>query len=451
LRGWLWPRPVLRLGWTVLLLLRAGLWLNGSWLRRTNLRLLRLDRSSFGLHRPDLRLNGSVLRLYWSGLRLTGADLRLTRPYLRLAGTGWLNLRPIIGLARPCLRLTGAVDLAWSGTGLARTNFGLAGTVRYRSGVGASNAGLRGDRPGSGDHCRTALVDVVELLTVLCGFALVLELGGHGWNAWPAHGCDLCRLWPNGDATSAAVVGDAIVVIDDDSAVVDVGDVDVDAVDGTVVVEVVAVPVAAVITDAGVAEAVVDATVEANVQTPEAAMKAVAVVVGAPIAGGPEGAVVGWSAPCAGDPVIACGSPTPVAGSPDVVGRGGDGLFIIGKRRRRLVGVFDGRSLALFVELVVRLSILISLVLIGGRGRTGLLRSRFLWGRLGSVLLGVLLGLGLRADSEDTPLSGWRWVSSRLRLAIVYRRHVGVGRVGSGVVGDLCCVGVYSMTAYCAD
>jgi hypothetical protein len=289
-------------------------------------------------------------------------------------------------------------------------------------------------------------------LTILLRFTLMLDLSGHGRNTWPAHGFNFGRPRSVGDAASAAVVGDAIVVIDDDSAVVDVGDVDVDAVDGTVVVEVVAAPVAAVVADAGVAEAVVDATVEANVQTPEATMKAVAVVVPAPIAGRPEGAVVGWSAPGAGNPVVAGGSPVPVAGGPDVVGRGRDGLFIDGQGRRRFVGIFDGLGLAFFVKLVVCLSVLIGLVLIGGWWWSGLLRSGFLWGRLGSVLLGVLLGLGLRANSEDTSLSGRRgWRSRRLWLAVVNGRHVGVGRVGAGVVGDLCGVGVHSVTACCAD
>jgi hypothetical protein len=185
-------------------------------------------------------------------------------------------------------------------------------------------------------------------------------------------------LWPHANAASAAVVGDAIVVIDDDSAVVDMGDIDVDAVDGTVVVEVVAVPIAAVIADAGVAEAVIDTTVEADMQTPEAAVKAPAVVVPAPVTRGPEGAVVRWSAPGAGDPVVAGGSPIPVAWCPDVVRRGGDGLLIIGKRWRRLVGIFDGLGLAFFIELFVGLSVLIGLIRIGGRWRSGLLGSRFL-------------------------------------------------------------------------
>jgi hypothetical protein len=334
---------------------------------------LRLGRPVLRLYRPDLRLVGSVFRLHRSDLRLGGADFRLTRSYLRLTRMGGLNLRPIVWLR-------GAIDLAGAGAW-----------------VGVRDAGLRGDGPRGGNHCRTALVDVVELLTVLRGFTLVLNLGGHGRNTGATHSCNLSLLWPDGDAASAAVVGDASVVVDDDGSVVDVGDVNVDAIDGAVVVEVVAIPVAAVIPDAGVAEAVVDAAIEADVKAPEAAVEAPAVAVPAPVAGGPEGSVVGRSAPGAGDPVVTGGSPVPVAGGPDVVGGGGDGLVVDRQRGRRLVGVLNGRGLAVGVDLIISLGVLIGLVLIWRRSCLlggGLLRA----GR-GSVLLGALLWWGLGADS----------------------------------------------------
>jgi hypothetical protein len=63
-------------------------------------------------------------------------------------------------------------------------------------------------------------------LAILCGFALVLILRGHGWDAWAAVGCDLGGLGAYVDATATAVVGNAVDggVVDDDRAVVDVGD-----------------------------------------------------------------------------------------------------------------------------------------------------------------------------------------------------------------------------------
>ena len=420
----------MRLGRTVLRLLVMVV---GPWLRlnRTgfglgaNLRLLRLSGASLvgevvvRLHRLDLWLVGPVVWVSGSDLGLAGAHLGLTRSCVRLPRAdfrlpraGWLlDLRPVVGLTgsgtvRPAdLGLNSRLESrttswlhCWLSARLDGADFGLAGTV---SGIGPGEAGLRGDGPGSCDHGRAALVHVVELLTILRGFALVLDLGRHGRNSWAAHGSDLGRLRPDSDAASAAVVGDAGVVVDDDGAVVDVGDVWADAVDGAVVVEVVAVPVAAVVANAGVAEAVVDAAVEADVKAPEAAMEAPAVVIPAPVAGGPEGAVVGWSAPGAGDPVVAGGTPVPVAGGPDVVGRGGFGLLVDGQRRRWLVGVFDGRGLAFLVELVGGLCILIGLILIGWGRRSGLLR-RVLRRR---ILLVALLGLGLGANSEDCTLS----------------------------------------------
>jgi hypothetical protein len=204
----------------------------------------------------------------------------------------------------------------------------LAGAISW---VGACNAGLCSDRPRSRDQGGTAFVHVVKLLTVLRCLSLILDLRRHRRSARPAEGFDLGGPWAHIDAASAAVVGDASVVVHDDGAVVDVGDAgDIDAVDGTVVVEVVASPIAAVVAVAGVAEAVVDAAVEPDVQAPVAAVEAPAIVVPTPIARSPESAVVGRSAPGARNPVIAGRSPAPVARRPDVIWFGGLGLLVFG-------------------------------------------------------------------------------------------------------------------------
>jgi len=60
----------------------------------------------------------------------------------------------------------------------------------------------------------------------LSGLALVLILRGHGRDAWASVGCDLGGLRANVDAAATAVVGDAVDggVVDDDCAVIDVGD-----------------------------------------------------------------------------------------------------------------------------------------------------------------------------------------------------------------------------------
>ena len=153
----------LRLNWTVLRLLGTELRLlrldrAGVRLDRADLRLLwlslRLVGSVVRLCRPELLLGGAVVGVY----RLAGTDFGLTRSYVRLAGAVWLYLRPVVWFAR-------AIAL------FAGTDLGLAGAVghgsRICSGIGAGEAGLRGDGPGGCDHGWAASVDVVELLAVL--------------------------------------------------------------------------------------------------------------------------------------------------------------------------------------------------------------------------------------------------------------------------------------------
>jgi hypothetical protein len=102
-----------------------------------------------------------------------------------------------------------------------------------------------------------------------------------------------------------------------------------------------AAPVAALVPDTDITKAVVNAAIVADVGTPVAAVKAVAVVVVAPVAGGPESALVGSLNPDAGDPVIAALTPGPVAGRPEIAVAGILRLFVVGQGRRRLIGVFD--------------------------------------------------------------------------------------------------------------
>jgi hypothetical protein len=390
--------------------------------------LLRFDGANLWLVGAVVGMHRTRLRLSWTRL------LGLNRANLGFSGADWLHLRTVVWLGgsiarldRTSLWLAGSDGLyGWAVVWLAgtdsRLNCWLSGAAWHHSGIcsgiGPRKAGLRGNRPGSGDHGRAAPVHVVELLTILGGFALVLDLGRHRRSSWAAHALNLRGPRSHRNAASASVIGDAGVVVDDDSAVVDVGDVAANAVDGTVVVEVVAVPVAAVVAVAGVAEAVVNAAIEADVEAPIAAMEAPAVAVPAPVAGGPEGAVVRGRAPVAGDPVVAGRTPVPIARDPDVVRRGNLGLLVDREGRGWLVGVLDGLGLAFGVEFVKGLSVLVGLILIGRRRGSGLLRRV-----LGSVGRGNLLGLGLGADSEHCALRGW------LELVVVDGRHVGVGGV----------------------
>jgi len=305
------------------------------------------------------------------------------------------------------------------------------------------------DGTRGGDQSRTPLVHVVELLAILGGLALVLILRGHGRDAGAAVGCDLGGLGADVDAAATAVVGDAVdgCVVDDDRAVVDVRDPrDVNVVDRAVVVEVAALPVASVIAAAGVAIAVINATIEADMLAPEAAMKEIAAAEETPVAGGPESTVEGRRAPGSGDPVVADGGVSPVAGGPEIVGRGGFGLLVFGECRRGLVGLFEGLLTGVYLRLIVVGGGVVVVVLIGVlvRGLSGLgggvgLVLRW-WGGLLSVLLGALLGRGLGADAED---SGWNRLWGWRGLVATYGRHVGIGWVGAGVVGDGCGLDVF--------
>jgi hypothetical protein len=186
----------------------------------------------------------------------------------------------------------------------------------------------------------------------------------HWWCTRPAHGRQFRRLRPYIEAASTTVVGDAVVVVDDHSPVINIGDSsDIDPVDRAVVVEVVSVPIAAVVAVTGIPEAIIDPAVEADMRSPEATMKAITAAIEAPVARRPECAVVGWSAPCARNPVVACRNIAPVAGGPKIVGLRSFRLLVDGQRRRRLICIF-GRltAIGISVELVIVLSVLCGLI-----------------------------------------------------------------------------------------
>lgn len=383
--------------------------------------------TSFGLARSG-RLHGWLARtidLSWP----SGLHGWLAGTIFRLAWTSGLN----------CW-LTRAIDFAGAGgldRRLARAGDGLNGWTRYG-----------GDGTRRGDQSRTALVHVVELLAILCGFALVLILRGHGWDTGAAVGCDLGGLGANVDAAATAVVGDTVDsgVVDHDRTVIDVGDpCNVDVVDRAVVVEIVTLPVATVVAAAGVAETVIHAAVEADVRAPEAAMQEVAAAEEAPVAGSPESTVVGRRAPGSGDPVVADGSVSPVTRGPEIIRRGGFGLLVDRERRRGFVRFFEGLLAGIYLRFVVVgggvvVVVLVVILVSGLRGLGGGDGLVLRCGRLLRILLGVLLWSGLGADAEDSCRSGLR---SWRGLRAADGRHVGIGWVGAGVVGDGC--GLYAL------
>ena len=148
----------------------------------------------------------------------------------------------------------------------------------------------------------------------------------------------------------------AAAVVSADSAVVNVmhhGNVHI--VNGAVVIEVPAAPVAALVADADIAEAVIHAAIEADMRTPVATVKAITVIVVAPVAGRPERALVGSLHPSAGNPIIAALTPAPVAGRPQIAVAGRRRLVVVGQGRWRLIGVFDRlRAVAGIVRTLIR-------------------------------------------------------------------------------------------------
>jgi len=214
---------------------------------------------------------------------------------------------------------------------------------------------------------RAAMVDIGKLSPVAASNVLVLELRPHGRSMLLVASRQLGGPGSDLQPTRSAVEADtdAAPVLVAHWAVIDVVyDVDVDIVVRTVVVEMAAAPVAALVAKSYIAKAVVYAAIVADVGTPVAAVKAVAVMVIAPIARGPKSALVGSLDPHAGHPVISAITPSPVAGRPEVVVAGSGRLVVFGQRRGRLIRVFN--RLSAIAGIVRALVIVLAGSLVGG-------------------------------------------------------------------------------------
>jgi len=214
---------------------------------------------------------------------------------------------------------------------------------------------------------RAAMVDIGKLSPVAASNVLVLELRPHGRSMLLVASRQLGGPGSDLQATRSAVEADtdAAPVLVAHWAVIDVVyDVYVDIVVRTVVVEMAAAPVAALVAKSYIAKAVVHAAIVADVGTPVAAVKAVAVMVIAPIARGPKSALVGSLDPHAGHPVISAITPSPVAGRPEVVVAGSGRLVVFGQRRGRLIRVFN--RLSAIAGIVRALVIVLAGSLVGG-------------------------------------------------------------------------------------
>jgi len=197
-----------------------------------------------------------------------------------------------------------------------------------------------------GCRLRFAVVLVVSKLRIVRGLLTACNLCGHRCGVALMHCCDFGRTRLDVDAAVASVETDAVGrlctvvdVVHDHVALVNIVNVvHVYVRDGAVVVEVIALPVASEETEADIAEAVVNAAVEADVWAPIAAVEHIVISVVAPVRRGPESAIVRRWAPLAGNPVIARIAPSPVAGRPEVVGIWSRWLIVFREWRRSLIG-----------------------------------------------------------------------------------------------------------------
>src|SRR6185437_12651522 len=195
---------------------------------------------------------------------------------------------------------------------------------------------------------RTATVHSKRLSAVLRGFNSSLSLHLHRRLMTLMHCGDLRRTRLHIDAAAAAVIAHAMHrmsavtdVVVDNGPLVHGPNATTDSGHGAVVVEAVAAPVATEVADADIAEAVVDAAVVADMQSPVAGMEAIPSAVPAPIRRRPKRAVVRRFNPCARNPVVAIRSPRPVAGGPDVVRTWCGWLVVFGQWRRGLRRLFQ--------------------------------------------------------------------------------------------------------------
>ncbi len=374
-----------------------------------------------------LLLLSALLGLELLGLELLVAELLLLSPALLLKLLLVVEL-----LFLEAALLFGEAALLWKLLGLlaeAATR-GLVGLLLLKSAVRSDV--LRGDGDGRG-----AMVGGVELGTIRFGGPDVLALGLHGGETLLVEDGEFRRARADVPA-AGAVVADAVLHVHHGHVVLihGVDGIDVDPVHDTVVVEAVAVPVAAGVAVAGVAEAIGNASIEADVATPITVIEAVAVAFPAPVGWGPESTVVGGRNPGSGNPVVAAIAVVPVAGGPLIVGIGKLGLLVDGERGRGLLGV-DGllieRGLAGVDRALVVLRVGTGVVVLaGGSGR---------W--LGVVLLRLVLGIGLRVglsaglglvlgtlteDAGGLPRLALRGVRA-LRVGVADGRKVGEGGI----------------------
>jgi hypothetical protein len=305
--------------------------------------------------RPQLRLGLANLRLWRRrlGLRWHNVPLRIPLLPSGLPGTSFrLNLaRPVCLLRLPNVWLRHIrsslllrLHLLW------RSRSRPAGESRPSNRYCYSRQSSRHrpigcHRPRIDHDGGPPFVLVIELRSVLSGLALNLYLRSRRRIALPMQYLQLGRPRPRLNTTTSSIEADAVhrrpvggSPVDHHIMRVDIANhTRVHAVHCGVVAEVVVIPVSAVVAVTCVSIAVVDASVEANMQTPESMVEAVSIAHIAPVAGCPERTSIRRSNPRSRNPVVPSIAPRPVAGSPQIVRVGCWRLLVVRQWRRRLI------------------------------------------------------------------------------------------------------------------
>src|SRR5213075_2715414 len=211
----------------------------------------------------------------------------------------------------------------------------LGGTVRTRRAARfpcATAAQLTG--PNTGGHVWPAVVRGSMQSPICAGGSLMLCLHrSHGAAPLMRRGdFSICR--PGSYASRATAEADSVSRLVDHGRVVSVAhNRDVHVGHGAVVEVRAASPVSTEEANAGVAEAVVDSAIVADLRSPVAGVPEIEAVP-SPIPWSPEQADFRWLHPSARNPEVAVRTVSPIAWSPDVAGFRTDGLDIHWQRRR---------------------------------------------------------------------------------------------------------------------
>src|SRR5579864_6571217 len=202
--------------------------------------------------------------------------------------------------------------------------------------------------PGGGRNRRLAVIAGRQQGAIVAGQVFVLRLQAGRLHVAFVRVLAFYLRGPGGRAAIAAIKADAVYSGVIDHRIVDVGVMDVDYIhigDRAVVEIVVAAPVSSEESHSGIAKAVINAAVEADMRTPVSRMPDVDSCSPSPISRSPEQAYCRWRNPGAGHPVISFRSPGPITRRPNPSWFGTGRLDVNRQYRRTNADRYSNRNL----------------------------------------------------------------------------------------------------------